>query len=507
MESSIPRIDVDVAVLGCGTTGLTLASLLSKAGIKVAAVDRSRLQVPHPRATHLDDETMRAFQALGLQRLEPSFSPVGKYRFYDQQWRACMEVPLDRGHTEQGWRSNYMFHQPDWEATVRGELNDSSGAEIFFGWEVTGLTEAEGRVEVILSETSSDQERALNAGFVVGADGAGSLVRGVMGCELTDYEATHRSLIVDIMPLVDLPADLPDRDTFIQGGITNPLTYVPIAAPRLRFELMLRPQDDAREFERVERAYQLLAPWFKADEYRILRDDVYEWRSIVPSPWRQGRMMIAGDAAHTMPPMLGQGMCSGIRDALNLAWKLPRVVRGESPIELLDTYESERRPHTTTFVEISARLANEIEHLRPEAPPEGIAPPVQESEVLRPPIGPGVRDVAAAPTGVLSAQPKLGDGRLLDDAVGFRFAVVGDPETIAAAGAETRSAWEKLDVAVLDERHDEVIEWVRSLGANAVVIRPDRYIFGVAEGGADLDRLTDLLGAQLTGSELVAGQA
>jgi 3-(3-hydroxy-phenyl)propionate hydroxylase len=270
---------------------------------------------------------------------------------------------------------------------------------------------------------------------------------------------------------------------------------------------MLRPQDDAREFERVDRAYQLLSPWFKADEYRILRDDVYEWRSIVPSPWRRGRMMIAGDAAHTMPPMLGQGMCSGIRDALNLAWKLPRVVHGQSPVELLDTYESERRPHTTTFVEISARLANDIEHMEPEAPPEGVAPPTTTSEVLRPQIGPGVRDDGAEPAGVLSAQPRLADGRLLDDEVGFRFAVVGDPEVLAAADARSREAWEALDVAVIDGRHDEVIEWARSLGAGAVVIRPDRYIFGVAESGADLDRLTELLSARLAGAELAANPA
>jgi 3-(3-hydroxy-phenyl)propionate hydroxylase len=507
MESKPPRTDVDVAVLGCGTTGLTLASMLTKAGVKVAAVDRTRLQVAHPRATHLDDETMRAFQTLGLQQLERDFSPVGKYNFYDKNWRNCMEVALDRGYTEQGWRSNYMFHQPDWEATVRGRLNDSNNAEIFFGWEVTELNEADGRVEVTLRETSSDQVRALNAAFVVGADGANSLVRRVMDCELTDYEATHRSLIVDITPLVEQPEGLPDRDTFIQGGIANPLTYVPIAAPRLRFELMLRPQDDAREFERVDRAYQLLSPWFKADEYRILRDDVYEWRSIVPSPWRRGRMMIAGDAAHTMPPMLGQGMCSGIRDALNLAWKLPRVINGQSPIELLDTYESERRPHTTVFVEISARLANDIEHMEPEAPPEGVAPPTTTSEVLRPQIGPGVRDDAAEPAGVLSAQPRLADGRLLDDEVGFRFAVVGDLETLAAAAPATREAWKGLDVAVLDQRHDEVIEWARSLGANAVMIRPDRYIFGIAESGADLDRLTDLLATQLTGAQLVAETA
>lgn len=505
MGSSTPRVDVDVAVIGCGTTGLALACLLSEAGIDVAAVDRYRLQVQHPRATHLDDETMRAFQTLGLQELERTFSPVGKYRFYDRDWKACMEISLDRGMTEQGWRSDYMFHQPDFEAILRGRLGASSHAEIFFGWEVIELTEVGERVEVAMRETSSGQERVLNASFVVGSDGAGSLVRRTMGCELIDFEASHRSLIVDILPLVERPDSLPDRDCFSQGGVANPITYVPIAAPLLRFELMLRPQDDAEEFERPERVYEMLAPWFEPDQYRILRDDVYEWRSIVPKPWRRNRMMIAGDAAHTMPPTLGQGMCSGIRDALNLAWKLPRIVRGESPIELLETYESERSPHVSVFVEVSARLANEIDHMTPVAPPEGLAPPVKESEVLRPQLGPGIWEEGEL-AGLLSAQPKLSDGRLLDDEVGFRFAVVGDPDTIAEAAEETKSNWRSLDVAVLEGRHDEVVAWVKSLGAGAVVIRPDRYVFGLAATGADLDRLTGLLESQLQVSPTMSGK-
>ncbi|MGH2939593.1 MAG: bifunctional 3-(3-hydroxy-phenyl)propionate/3-hydroxycinnamic acid hydroxylase [Solirubrobacterales bacterium] len=506
MDKSTPPVDVDVAVIGCGPTGLALACLLSTAGITVAAVDRYRLQLYHPRATHLDDETMRAFQTLGLEELERSFSSVGKYRFYDRDWRACLEISFDRGLTEQGWRSDYMFHQPDFEAILRGRLGESPNAESFFGWEVTEFAETEERVEVQMREITSGRERTLNAGFVVGADGAGSLVRRTMGCELTDYEASHRSLIVDILPLVDRPADLPDRDPFSQGGVTNPITYVPIAAPLLRFELMLRPQDDAEELERVDHVYEMLSPWFKPDQYRILRDDVYEWRSIVPSPWRRGRMMIAGDAAHTMAPTLGQGMCSGIRDALNLGWKLPRIIRGESPVELLETYESERSPHVGVFVEISARLANEIDHMEPVAPPEGVAPPVKESEVLRPQIGPGVRDDAAL-AGLLSAQPKLSDGRLLDDEVGFRFAVVGDPDTITAAAEETKELWRALDVAVIDVRHDEVIDWVRSVGASAVVIRPDRYTFGLASTGAELDRLTRLLESQLEGAPMTTGKA
>jgi 3-(3-hydroxy-phenyl)propionate hydroxylase len=506
MESSIPQVDVDVAVIGCGTTGLTLASLLSAGGVRVAAVDRHRLQVAHPRATHLDDETMRSFQAIGLQELERTFSKVGKYSIYDEKWRTCMEVENDRGVTEQGWRSDYMFHQPDFEAIVRGRLHEASDVEIFFGWEVTELTDTGDRVEVRLREVSSGQERLVNAAFAVGSDGANSFVRRTLDPEITNFEATHRSLIVDIFPFVDQPKDLPERDSFIRGGVRNPFTYVPIAAPRLRFELMLRPEDDTEELERVDVVYEMLSPWYKADEYRILRDDVYEWHSLVPSPWRVGRMMIAGDAAHTMPPMLGQGMCTGIRDALNLAWKLPRVIRGESPIELLDTYESERRPHAEVFVAISGRIANDIESMEPEAPPEGVDAPVKEGGVLRPQIGPGVR-AEDEPAGLLGAQPRLTDGRLLDDAVGFRFAAVGDAGCLDAVGAATRATWEKLDVAVQGDDGEEMTEWLRSLDAAVVLMRPDRYIFGVADGPAELEHLTELLESQLTAAAAPAGSS
>jgi 3-(3-hydroxy-phenyl)propionate hydroxylase len=506
MDSSADHKDVDVAVIGCGPTGLTLARLLSAEGVSVAAIDRGRLPISHPRATHLDDETMRTLQTLGLHDLERRFSPVGIYRIYDPDWRPVMALAMDRGVTDQGWRSDYMFHQPEFEAALRGRLNDDPHAETCFGWEVTELREDADRVTIHLREGSSRRERELSAAFAVGCDGASSLVRSTMGCAQTDYHASHRSLIVDILPFVTPPDELPERDAFIRAGVRNPLTYVPIAAPRLRFELMLRPDDDTVEMERIEHVHEVLSPWFSADQYHVLRADVYEWHAIVVTPWRAGRLVVAGDAAHEMPPHLGQGMCSGIRDALNLAWKLRRVVRGESPIELLDTYEEERSPHVTTFVTISAQMANNVETMQPQASPDGAETPVTETEALRPPIGPGVR-AEAGPAGTLSAQPTLSDGRLLDDAVGYRFAVVGDPACLAAVSEQTRRSWQALEVAVLDGQHDNVLTWLGGLGASAALLRPDRYLLGTAETASEIDALTELLEARLAVAHLAAGSA
>lgn len=473
---------VDVAVIGCGTTGLALARLLQTEGLSVAVVDRGRLPMARPRATHVDDETMRAFQALGLSELEKDFSLVGTYRHYDARWRTVMAMAMNRGRTEQGWQSDYMFHQPDFESVLRGHLYAYDRADTYFGWDASLVADTGDEVVLNLRETATGQERTVRAGYVVGCDGANSPIREALGCTRTDHHATHRSLIIDIVPLVE-KKELTSRDSWIQGAIRNPLTVVPIAAPRVRFELMLRDDDVDAEFERTEKAYEVLAPWIAPHEYRLLRSDVYEWRSLTADTWRAGRVFLAGDAAHTMPPHLGQGMCSGIRDATNLAWKLGRVLRGESAPELLDTYESERRPHVLTYTTVSADLANRIEGL--EAPDE--EPEVFQATALRPLLGPGVVRDGDPVAGTLSPQPRTTAGGLLDDVVGYRFAVIADPGVLSGVSDATRALLARLDVGVIDDLSKGLRGWLGELEVGAVVVRPDRYLYGTADDAAALD--------------------
>ncbi|MBS1676285.1 MAG: bifunctional 3-(3-hydroxy-phenyl)propionate/3-hydroxycinnamic acid hydroxylase [Actinobacteria bacterium] len=488
---------VDVAIIGCGTTGLMLARLLAMEGLSVAAVDRSRIPIGFPRATHLDDETVRAFQTIGLQDLEKGFTPTATYRFYDADWRIVKEFVWSQGVTEQGWASDYQFYQPDWEAINRGYTEEDPNTSTYYGWTIVGLEDSGDDVDVTVRETSTSAETTFKASFVVGSDGANSPVRKLIGASQFDHQATHRQLIVDIHPLVGTER-LPGRDAFIRGGIRNPFTYLMTAEPRLRFEEMLRPDDDAATFERSEHAYELIEPYLAPHEYRILRSDVYEWRSLTADPWRVGRVLLAGDAAHTMPPHLGQGACSGIRDATNLGWKLGRVVRGESPPELLDTYESERKPHVTTYTVLAAGMANEIESMETPAGATAGEHEVSEVEPVRPRMGPGVRaDDSDEAAGRASAQPRLEGGELMDDVVGYRFALVGDPAVVGAIDPETTQLLGRLNVEVLDQYPPEMRAWTANLDTAAVLIRPDRYIFGSATTAAELDDLVGRLGASL----------
>jgi 3-(3-hydroxy-phenyl)propionate hydroxylase len=206
--------------------------------------------------------------------------------------------------------------------------------------------------------------------------------------------------------------------------------------------------------------------------------------------------MIAGDAAHQTPPFMGQGMCTGIRDAVNLAWKLVRVVRGQSRDTLLDTYTSERKPHAREYIETAIRLGAVIQTTDPEVAAardaEMLARPTR-MHAIAPQLGPGLlAEGAARPAGALVAQPRLADGTLLDDRVGSRFAlVVRSAELIREVSGDAVPSFRGLDVCLVDATALGITAFLDELVADAVLLRPDRYALGVATGAAGLRALLE----------------
>ncbi|MBB5631545.1 bifunctional 3-(3-hydroxy-phenyl)propionate/3-hydroxycinnamic acid hydroxylase [Sphaerisporangium krabiense] len=483
----------DVIVAGAGPVGLALTRLLAMRGHRVALVDPNRVVCHHPRATHLDDETMRTLQTLGAADLEPRFLRQEGWQLRGADGSVFLTFEMPARESDQGWFADYQFHQPDFESRLRGLLADEH-VELLLGAELTGFSQTGDAVTARVLDRRTGQERVLRAAYLVGADGANSFVRRGTGVEVEDLQGTQRSLIIDVHPF-EHPASLPVTSGFIYCEDERPVTYVPIFPPKLRFEFMLKDGDDARALENPARTYDLLSRWLTPGSYRILRTDVYEWHARLVRGWRQGRVLLAGDAAHEMPPMLGQGMCSGLRDAMNLAWKLSAVLSG-ADAALLDTYESERAPHVRPYIVESARQSNMIEAFAdPAARPE--PGPAQVLERYRPLLGPGL---VAAPDGVagqLSPQPRTAEGVLLDDLVGYRFLVAGDRATIGAVSQDTREAWERLGAVVLDEPPAALAAWLASHGADAVIVRPDRYTQAAVAGAAALEEATRALSERL----------
>jgi len=484
-----------VVIVGAGPTGLTLAYLLARKGVRVAVVDPNRIVCSYPRATHLDDETMRTLQMLGLADTEQAFLCMEGMAYLDQDGVPFVEMLMPSHVSDQGWRTDYQFFQPDFEARTRGALSADDNVALWLGWHVTALAQDDGAAHVTVTDRATGDTRLLRASYVVGCDGSGSFVRQTMKPDIEDLHGTQRSLIIDIHAF-KRPRGLTNSSGFVLYENGDPITYVPIQKPMHRFEYMLAPQESKHDAENPQSVYRRLARWLDPADYRILRTDVYEWHAYLVEQWRSGRLLLAGDAAHEMPPMLGQGMCSGIRDAVNLAWKLAAVVRGAADDALLDTYQSERLPAVRPYILESANIANVIQGFRSsDHRPERSEPHLGGQ--FRPPIGPGVHDDAVPSGGRLAPQPRTPKGVLLDDAVGYNFTVVGAKATIANVSERTREIWRQLGIAVLDDTHPDFAGWLNEFSADVALIRPDRYVYATAAGSVGLDRITDRLAADL----------
>ena len=479
----------DVIVLGAGPTGLSAATLLAGRGVSVAVIDPYRIPAQHPRATHIDDETMRAFQTLGAAHLEPTWhrQTTGKYQFFNAYGQLVQSFGWRTEPTDQGWFGDYQFFQPEFENCLRGRLHAMDGATAWYGWRAQTVSQSDTGVEVTIRNDRHDNDEALSAKYVIGADGARSLLRTQVSPEVEDLGATHRSLILDIVP--SDRRDNPAIFTYTRAKPPNPVTVVPGANGMIRFEFLLNERDRTADFEEPTAWYDLLQPYYEAGSYRILRADVYRWESLLPRRWRDRRLFLAGDAAHQMTPHLGQGMCSGIRDAMNLAWKIDARLNG-APDSLLDTYEAERKPHVRTYAAAAAAAANAVEHLaeNPGHPDE--VPSLLDIPFPVPTLGEGLHDETSGAAGTLSIQPRLDNGRRLDDVVGYNFVVIGDPSVVGGVEESTTRVWERLRAPIFTSVDLATRQWLNEHRAHAVIVRPDRYVFGAAANSAQLDQLS-----------------
>lgn len=487
----MPSTTTDAIVLGAGPTGLATALLLAKKNVRVAIVDPFRVAVGHPRATHLDDETMRVMQTLGASQLEAGFfhPSEGGYEMYDAHSQLVRHASWRPDPTDQGWFGDYQFFQPDFENLLRGRLHSEPQADLWFGWRAGAINQTADGVRVGIRNERTKQDTIITARYLIGADGARSQVRELISPDVEDLHGTHRSLILDIAPFVDSAA-VPLNNAFTKCIPPNPVTCLRIAHGMVRFEWLLNSGDATEDFERPQKWYDLLAAYYAPGDYRIMRADVYRWESLLAKRWRDRNVFLAGDAAHQMPPHLGQGMCSGLRDAVNLSWKLAACLHGTAHESVLDTYQTEREPHVRVYVEAAVGAANGIQWMSENPGELGDAPEVAEAVMPVVPLGHGVHGTTNGPVGALSIQPRLLNGDRLDDRVGYEWAVIGDPTLLAAVDPVTERAWNAVGATVIAELPLPLRTWLNDRHAHALIVRPDRYVFGLAWNVAELDKLS-----------------
>jgi 2-polyprenyl-6-methoxyphenol hydroxylase-like FAD-dependent oxidoreductase len=513
-EREMQRRDYDVGIVGYGPTGMTLAALLGQRGWRVAVLERYTGLYNLPRAACFDDEIMRLFQKLGIaDEVLPGTVAQRDYEWVNANGETLVEIHYD-DPAPGGWAALYMMYQPHIETVLDRLCTSLPTVDVFRGVSVQAI-EACGD-GVILTGSGDGAVATVRAGYVVGADGGGSFTRQALGVGLFDYGFQENWLVCDFRKR----GETRTVPTFRQVcDPAQPIAIVRIGPDHHRFSFMLDPDEPRERATEERRVWQRVSAYLQPADAELVRVANYVFRSRVVDRWRHGRVMLAGDAAHEMPPFLAQGMCSGMRDSHNLAWKLDLILSGEAGEEILDTYQPEREPHVRFITEKAIELGR-VQTLRdPQAARERDERMFAERRAKREPEKLRFPNIA----GGLLAQGDAGrhageffvqgpvrspdaEG-LFDDVVGSGPCIVArSPEVLAALAADQLDHWRRIGgrvVAVGDvgrELPDTALgvvdaggvyeAWFAAHDCEAVIVRPDWYVYGTARSG---DELADVL--------------
>ena len=483
-----------VVVVGLGPVGATLAALLGQSGVPVVVLEREAAGYALPRAAHLDDDALRVLDAVGVaDEVAAAGRPLDGFRLVDARGRTLLHA-RKRVDVETGWPAATLVHQPTVERALRSRLAEIQSVEVRTEHTVETVEEDAGGV--LVRGTSQAGPFSVRASFVVGCDGARSRVREAMGTRLVGGRFEQPWLVVDTLLArdVDLPTDLLQI-----ADARRPATFVPFPGRRRRWEFRLLPGETEREMVQPDAVRTLLAPHVDPDAVEVERAAVYTFHDLVARPWRRGRLLLAGDAAHQMPPFLGQGLGVGLQDAAMLAWALALVWRGGADPSLLDAFEAERRPHVEAVTRLAVRLGRLVSA-------GGLAAHVRDAALhAAGRVGPLRRALLGIEAGLPAVRPALGqpprrarvpnadlvapDGSRtrLDRLVGPRFGVVG-VGLDARAWATESDVWARLGAGFVTVDGPGAGAFVDPAGLLArwagpapcaLVVRPDRLALGV----------------------------
>jgi 2-polyprenyl-6-methoxyphenol hydroxylase-like FAD-dependent oxidoreductase len=494
-DQKVRTVDADVAVVGYGPVGMVVAALLGQRGHRVVVLERYPGLYNLPRAGVFDDETMRTFAAVGIaEQILPKLKAPQQYWFQNDAGERLMEFDLAE-FGRSGWAEMYGFYQPDLEDALDKVCRNLPGVDVRHSARVTALVQ--NGSSVTLAVTTPEAIDTVAARYVVACDGGNSFVRQHLGIDQDDYGFGEAWMVCDFK--LHTPLDLPMMQVC---DPQQPTAVVPIGREYQRISFMLDSELDFEQESHPERVWHRAARYLRPDDAELIRVATYTFRSLVARSWRVGRVLLAGDAAHQMPPFLGQGMCSGIRDAQNLAFKLDLVFRGRTP-DLLDTYQGERDPHVRAVIERGIELGRV----------QTVRDPVMAAERDRRLVAeraagipaqirlPGLTDGFLAThsgsgRGELSVQGVVDDGtgpKRFDQIVGHQFHLLVTAELLPdLERSGTAAALRAAGVAVVGlanqpgadgtvvDLNGTYQHWFAENGWVAVAVRPDFYVYGTA---------------------------
>lgn len=498
----------DVAIIGCGPVGAFAANLLGKTGLSVLVVEQAAHPYPLPRAVHLDHEMMRLFQSAGvIDRVAADMRDTEGHLHIGADHGVIRYMGTVGRARPFSWSNDYFFYQPELEEHLRDALSAYANVTLQLGVGFEGLEQDSEGVTLRLSGGRTERAR-----YVIACDGARSMVRKALDIRLDDLDFEEPWLVVDAE--VDGPVRFPDLTgvpeaanlqtlSVMMCDPRRPTTIVPGRGNHRRWEFMLLPGEDDQAMMAPQAVAALVEPYLSGVPHKVVRAATYRFHGLIAERWRQGGVFLAGDAAHQTPPFFGQGMCHGLRDVANLAWKLAMVVKGDAPDALLDSYQPERDPHVRAVISAAVNAGRYICVLDPaaaaarDADMRAAARTTQQGTAadLIPAIATGIVAIGTPGAGERFIQPRVGD-RLLDDVTGGGWRLFARTSIDDAPG---------VAVVALDTLDDggAILAWLDARGADAVLVRPDHYVFGTGKP-ADLVARRDALIAGAARQEIAA---
>ena len=501
----------DVALVGYGPTGMTLAALLGQLGHSVVVLERYAGLYNLPRAACFDDQTMRLFQRMGLvDDISNGVVPQGDY-----QWvNAAGETLVDLRYAERapgGWAAMYMMYQPEIETALDRHDKALSGVDVQQGVTVSELEQDDDAVTLRAAGLGGEKIE-VRARYAVGSDGGGSFLRRVLAPDVDDYGFQENWLVCDF----HMQRTVPDLPMFRQiCDPAQPTSIVRIGPHHHRFSFMLDLAESAEAATVPDSVWRRVGRFLGRDDAELIRAVNYVFRSRIVRDWRHGRVFLAGDAAHEMPPFLGQGMCSGMRDSHNLAWKLDLVLRGLADDALLDTYQTEREPHVRFITEKAIELGR-VQTLRDPAQAavrdERLLAQRRAQQAPEKVSLPGLTAGLIAGGGAYFPQGRVrshGVNGRFDDVVGSGWCiVVSDAALLRDMTEDRRRAWQGIGgrIAVVTRTSSDgafedldgvYATWFAVQSCSATVVRPDWYSYGTARDSHELAGLLDQIGRAL----------
>lgn len=514
---STDLFDTDVAIVGAGPVGTLLAVLLGQRGHRAVVVEKWPTFYERPRAVTFDHEVARILGYLGIDSdNHPSIEQHDSlYYWKNAEGETLLEVDWN-SMTDSGFRTRYWFYQPELERQLRELAVTFPGVEVRSGWETVGFEQDEESATITGRRFESGETETIRARYVIGADGANSFIRDQLGLSYADRGYFFDWLILDLKPH-EMGEWNPAHWQICDPK--RPTTVVPGGPGRRRWEFQALPGEDLTELASEKKAWELMEPWGMTPENAELeRSAVYRFQAACAENWRNGRGLIAGDAAHLMPPFAGEGMCAGVRDALALGWRLDLILRGLANDDLLDSYSTERSEHVNYYIDFSMMLGKVIcitdeeeakardERMIAELADQDGTPVDTDVAVL----GSGLWVEGSPLSGELSVQgfvTETATGRTgrFDDLVGRGWTVIGWEEDPARhLSPDVREQLELLDANFVQLgpsgsdatfTDDDIFHrWFTGQEHRFAVIRPDFYTAATARDGEELeDNLRELL--------------